>query len=76
MKRFLPKMIVIAILLIGGLYLTREEEVTISDIALDNVEALAAGEGGWGRWHCLGSGSLDCPDGRKVEFIVENYSLD
>ena len=53
----------------------KEKNTTLSDIALDNIEALAAGEGG-SMWFCRGTGSLDCPSGNKVKYIVENYSLD
>lgn len=53
-----------------------KESTTLSDVALDNIEALAAGEGGSSMWFCRGSGSLDCPNGTKVKFIVDNYSLD
>ena len=73
-KQFLSKAIVV-LLLIGGVSLIREKSIDISDIALDNVEALAAGEGHT-QWYCLGSGSLNCPNGTKVEFIVDNYSFD
>jgi len=64
------------ILLIGGIYFMEKESTTLSDVALDNIEALAAGEGGSSMWFCRGSGSLDCPNGTKVKFIVDNYSLD
>ncbi|WP_289004197.1 NVEALA domain-containing protein [Parabacteroides sp.] len=76
MKQILPKASIGVILLISSFYLVKENKMDVSDIALDNIEALAAGEGGIGKWHCLGSGSLDCPNGTKVEFIVENYSWD
>ena len=80
-KQVLSKVIVAAaaaaaaVLFIGGVSLMSEKGVNISDISLDNVDALAAGEGVT-KWYCLGSGSLDCPDGTKVKFIVDNYSLD
>lgn len=75
MKRILPKVIIVVTLLLSSLYLVKEKKIDISDITLDNIEALAAGEGTIGKWHCLGSGSIDCPDGTKVEFFVDNYSL-
>ena len=76
MKRTLIKVTVMGILLIGCIYFMEKESTTLSDVALDNIEALAAGEGGSSMWFCRGSGSLDCPNGTKVKFIVDNYSLD
>ena len=76
MKRTLIKVTVMGILLIGGIYFMEKESTTLSDVALDNIEALAAGEGGSSMCFCRGSGSLDCPNGTKVKFIVDNYSLD
>lgn len=76
MKRTLIKVTVMGILLVGGIYFMEKESTTLSDVALDNIEALAAGEGGSSMWFCRGSGSLDCPNGTKVKFIVDNYSLD
>ncbi len=53
-----------------------EKNTSLSDVALDNIEALAAGEGGTSMWFCRGTGSLDCPSGNKVKYIVDDYSLD
>lgn len=75
MKRILIKVTVLGMLLAGGIYFM-EETSTFSDVALDNIEALAAREGGNSMWFCRGSGSLDCPSGNKVKYIVDNYSLD
>nr|WP_165359802.1 NVEALA domain-containing protein [Parabacteroides goldsteinii] len=74
MKRILIKVTAIGMLLAGSIYFM-EETTTLPDVALDNIEALAAGEGS-SMWFCRGSGSLDCPNGTKVEYIVDNYSLD
>lgn len=74
MKRNLIKVTVLGMLLAGGIYFM-EETKTLPDVALDNIEALAAGEGS-SMWFCRGSGSLDCPSGNKVAYIVDNYSLD
>ncbi|MBS6575606.1 NVEALA domain-containing protein [Parabacteroides goldsteinii] len=76
MKRTLIKVTVVGILLIGGIYFMEKESTTLSDVALDNIEALAAGEGGTTMWFCHGSGSLDCPNGTKVKYILDHYSLD
>lgn len=75
MKRILIKVTAIGMLLAGSIYFM-EETTTLSDVALDNIEALAAGEGSGSMWFCRGSGSLDCPNGTKVEYIVDDYSLD
>ena len=75
-KQVLSKVIVAVLLLISGVSLMGEKDVDISNIALDNVDALAAGEGGDTGWYCFGSGSLDCPDGTKVKYIIDDYSLD
>lgn len=75
MKRNLIKVTVMGLALLGGIYLMNDENTSLSDVALDNIEALAAGEGST-MWFCRGSGSLDCPNGTKVEYIVDNYSLD
>ncbi|WP_304250984.1 NVEALA domain-containing protein [Parabacteroides gordonii] len=76
MKRTLIKVTVMGILLAGGIYLMEEKNTSLSDVVLENIEALAAGEGGTSMWFCRGSGSLDCPNGTKVKYIVDNYSLD
>ena len=75
MKRTLIKVTVMGILLAGGIYLMEEKNTSLSDVALDNIEALAAGEGGTSMWFCR-TGSLDCPSGNKVKYIVDDYSLD
>ncbi|RHU23228.1 hypothetical protein DXD68_19275 [Parabacteroides sp. TM07-1AC] len=76
MKRTLIKVTVMGILLAGGIYLMEEKSTPLSDVALENIEALAAGEGGSSMWFCRGSGPLDCPNGTKVKYIVDDYSLD
>lgn len=74
MKRILIKVTAIGMLLAGSIYFM-EETTTLPDVALDNIEALAAGEGS-SMWFCRGSGSLDCPNGTKVKYIVDDYSLE
>ena len=74
MKRTLIKVTVMGILLAGGIYLMEEKSTPLSDVALENIEALAAGEGGSSMWFCRGP--LDCPNGTKVKYIVDDYSLD
>lgn len=76
MKRTLIKVTVIGMVLIGSIYFMKKENTNTEGVVFDNIEALAAGEGGSSMWFCRGSGSLDCPNGTKVEYIVDNYSLD
>lgn len=75
MKRILSKLTVMGILLVGSLYFMEDKDASLSNAALENIEALAAGEGGTSTWFCRGSGSLDCPNGTKVKYIVSDYGL-
>lgn len=45
-----------------------DREQQISDLLLENIEALAAGEEG-PTILCYGEGNVPCPDGTKVELI-------
>ena len=45
-----------------------------SNLFLDNVEALAAGE--FGHDICLGSGNVTCSTGEKVEYVLTPFTLD
>lgn len=76
MKRTFIKVTVGIILLAGSILFMKEKNNSLSDVALDNIEALAAGEGTGSMWFCRGTGSLDCPNGTKVKYIVRDYSLD
>lgn len=50
-----------------GLYRNKQSEKART-LRLQNIEALATGEGGGGRTICYGSGSVTCPsNGNKVE---------
>lgn len=57
----------------SAFYLGTSENKEVHDIAFNNIEALASGEGG--SVHCFGSGSVDCL-GHKVSYRFDNYSLD
>lgn len=47
----------------------------VNNLLLENVEALASGEGG-GIW-CIGSGYTTCPlTGTKVAYTKEPYNLE
>ena len=75
MKRTLIKVTVMGILLAGGIYLMEEKSTPLSDVALENIEALAGGEEPVIQ-RCYSSGSLVCPiNNSKVEYIVEHYGL-
>ena len=52
-----------------GMYENQLKE-NLSDVMLENVEALANGEYEQGVI-CYGRGQLDCPNGEKVLWIVE-----
>lgn len=52
----------------------------MSDLMLNNVEALASSEnesGGEGpnKWLCYRNGTVDCPDGTKAEIVFGPFSL-
>ena len=48
----------------------------MDELMIENVEALAAGEGGT-PVHCVGYGCVDCPLGTiKVKYVSTSYSLD
>lgn len=53
--------------------ITGDEEV-VSNLALENIDALASGEGS-GNIGCALSGDIDC-FGHKVKYRIEDYSLD
>lgn len=53
----------------------------MSDLILNNVEALASSEDNPGggekpaKWICYRTGTVDCPDGSKAEVVIEAWSL-
>lgn len=49
-------------------------KVVESELFLENVEALAAGE--FGHIICIGSGNVTCDTGAKVECVLRPFSLD
>lgn len=53
------------ICLYGLHYATKATQTEVSDLAFENIEALAAGEGS-GNFMCFSSGDIDC-FGRKVK---------
>lgn len=56
-------------------YYTKHSKERLDDLFLNNVEALAIGEGAI-PVHCYGSGSVDCPSGAKVKFVISGFGLD
>lgn len=52
------------------------KENLVNNLFLENVEALAAGEGG-GNVRCIASGNTICPQiGVRVAYTVEPYTLE
>lgn len=52
----------------------------MSDLMLNNVDALASSEDNSGgelptKWICYRDGTVDCPDGSKAEIVYGPYSL-
>lgn len=79
---FLPTVIVS----LYSLHITYNESCSnseMSSLLLENIEALAAGEGGTdggefevSKIKCIGIGALDCPIiHEKVKYVEEAYSL-
>lgn len=72
----ITKMAIVAILCLMAGYIsiadTRNDK--LEGLMLDNVEALANGEGN-GAYDCLGSGTVDC-HGHYVKYMIEGYSID
>lgn len=75
-KLFLGTIFTCTIALCGTLnYLQKETPTSLDVLSLQNIEALAYGEG-MGLYACYGRGSVDCPNGTKVEIYANNLSLD
>lgn len=65
----LPMAVMGILIVIVSLYMpTSNQEGQISNLLLENVEALASGEDS-SKVFCYGKGSLPCPNGNKVEFV-------
>ena len=74
MKKKMSKLLFIGVVLIAAYCSLTKEKSTVEMLLLDNVEALASGEGGHFFW-CIGSGSIDC-HGHKVEYMASGMNLD
>ena len=64
MKRTLLKFLVGIISLLGAYFYVQTEKENLTDLALDNIEALAQGENT--NLYCFGEGDIDCK-GIKVK---------
>lgn len=74
MKKTIIKCVVVTCGVIVGCYQYSQKENNISDVVLQNIEALAGGEY-YEDTFCYGRGSVDCL-GHKVEMKIEGLSLD
>lgn len=72
MKRLVLKVSFLLVAIVGIYCFQEKENNTIKNLAFENIEALAAGEGTGGV--CIGSGSVDCR-GYKVDWKVTGFSL-
>lgn len=72
------KILVAAICVASGIAYFMADEMTgnkvVSDLALENINALASGEGST-NITCAQPGCIDC-FGHKVKYRIEGYSLD
>ncbi|OUO49664.1 hypothetical protein B5F77_14365 [Parabacteroides sp. An277] len=77
MKQKSKILAVMAICIMGmvGLYQVHnaKEKQPLSDLALENINALASGENG--NVYCIGRGDIECL-GNRVEFRYDGFSLD
>lgn len=69
MKLKITKVILAVILCISAIYFYKvERDIFISDLAFQNIEALAQRED-TENYYCFGDGSVEC-DGRQVEYKI------
>lgn len=72
-KTFLAILVIAAMAVMFGKLSNKEK--LVNNLLLENVEALASGEGG-GIW-CIGSGDTTCPStGDKVAYTKEPFNLE
>lgn len=76
MRKMLLMPIIGLVLIVLGLCMgSFGQEEIYSDLLLENIEALASGEDHTTVF-CYGEGSIDCPNGKKVKYIMETSSLE
>lgn len=74
MKKNISKGIVALFCLSGIYFLNTPDTTAINQLAFENIEALAQGEGPGENYRCYGDGSVDC-HGYKVEHKISGFSL-
>ena len=62
--------IILCIVIAGWLFQKQSQECTLSDLTLENINALARGETDE-NYFCLNSGDVDCY-GHKVRLRIDN----
>lgn len=76
----MKKKVVFLLLAIGASTFTfmksKQEPIRISELCLQNVEALAEGEETLPHYACYGEGDVTCPNGSKAAVVVWHLSLD
>lgn len=76
MKKKIFLLMALVVAAIGGVYYSHAGGCTMDELMIENVEALAAGEGGT-PVYCIGYGCVDCPlNTVKVKYVATGYSLD
>jgi hypothetical protein len=71
MKRLIKFLFIVACIVAAWNFIPKKE-ANIPDLMLENIEALANGEGSSGTW-CFGSGTIEC-FGQRVDMRIDNYS--
>lgn len=75
MRKKIFFMIALGTAIAVSVFYVRADKKVTSDLLLENVEALAAGEGT--PTNCLGIGCVDCPFiNKKVYVVLSGYSLE
>jgi hypothetical protein len=75
-KKGLKIAIVFICMGMAGIFWQNRQTVSLNELALENVEALAQGEGGFPEnFYCINAGDIDCY-GYKVEDKYTGLSLD
>jgi hypothetical protein len=73
-KKGLKIAIVFICMGMAGIFWQNRQTVSLNELALENVEALAQGEHLPINYWCFGSGDMDC-EGRKVYNIISGFGL-
>ena len=73
-KKIITLLFIVSIMISSFYYLTNEKK-SVETLLFNNIEALAAGEGGGTIYNCYGWGSIDCY-GNKVEYMIDGVNLD